>query len=65
MDTEKVQLLHKLSIRAVDGPEKLIKIIKNPIADHLPPNCRKISKTWTIFCMSVSCLTVLLQSVFW
>eukprot|EP00842_Homolaphlyctis_polyrhiza_P004000 jgi/Hompol1/4600/HPOL_003739-RA len=40
-----VQLLHKLSIRAVNGPEKLLKVIKNPITDHLPPNCRKITMT--------------------
>ncbi|KAG4300743.1 hypothetical protein PCANB_002817 [Pneumocystis canis] len=38
-----VQLLHKLSIRSVDGNEKLLKIIKNPITDHLPPNCKKIT----------------------
>ncbi|KAJ3102275.1 Ribosomal RNA small subunit methyltransferase mra1 [Phlyctochytrium bullatum] len=38
-----VQLLHKLSIRAVSGPEKLLKVIKNPITDHLPPNARKIT----------------------
>ncbi|KAI9090958.1 Alpha/beta knot methyltransferase [Phlyctochytrium arcticum] len=38
-----VQLLHKLSIRAVNGPDKLLKVIKNPITDHLPPNCRKIT----------------------
>eukprot|EP00124_Ichthyophonus_hoferi_P003181 Ihof_evm9s261 gene=Ihof_evmTU9s261 len=37
-----VQLLHKLSIRSTDGPEKLLKVIKNPITDHLPINCRKI-----------------------
>ncbi|ORY87235.1 Nep1-domain-containing protein [Neocallimastix californiae] len=37
-----VQLLHKLVIRSVDG-KKLIKVIKNPITDHLPPNCRKIT----------------------
>lgn len=38
-----VQLLHKLSIRSIDGPEKLIKVIKNPLSDHLPPNIRKIT----------------------
>ena len=38
-----VQLLHKLSIRAVNGPEKLLKVIKNPITDHLPTDCHKIS----------------------
>ena len=35
-----VQLLHKLSIRAANGPHKLLKVIKNPIVDHLPPNAR-------------------------
>ena len=34
------QLLHKLSIRASNGPHKLLKVIKNPVTDHLPPNCR-------------------------
>ncbi|KAF8632415.1 hypothetical protein AX17_004856 [Amanita inopinata Kibby_2008] len=38
-----VQLLHKLSIRGVNGPEKLLKVIKNPITDHLPPNTIKIT----------------------
>ncbi|KAL3897865.1 MAG: hypothetical protein SGCHY_003119 [Lobulomycetales sp.] len=37
-----VQLLHKLSIRSVNGPDKLLKVIRNPVTDHLPPNCRKI-----------------------
>jgi len=31
-----VQLLHKFSIRASDGPMKLLKVIRNPITDHLP-----------------------------
>ncbi|KAI8872414.1 Nep1-domain-containing protein [Ramicandelaber brevisporus] len=38
-----VQLLHKLSIRSVSGSEKLLKVIKNPITDHLPTNCKKIT----------------------
>lgn len=37
-----VQLLHKYSIRASDGPMKLLKVIKNPISDHLPVGCHKI-----------------------
>ena len=37
-----VQLLHKLSIRSTQGGEKLLKVIKNPITDHLPIGCRKI-----------------------
>ncbi|EPQ59757.1 Nep1-domain-containing protein [Gloeophyllum trabeum ATCC 11539] len=38
-----VQLLHKLSIRGVNGSEKLLKVIKNPVTDHLPPNTHKIT----------------------
>ncbi|XP_002735042.1 ribosomal RNA small subunit methyltransferase NEP1-like [Saccoglossus kowalevskii] len=42
-----VQLLHKLSIHAADGPHKLMKVIKNPVTDHLPTGCKKL-------CMSFS-----------
>ncbi|KDQ28877.1 hypothetical protein PLEOSDRAFT_1063626 [Pleurotus ostreatus PC15] len=38
-----VQLLDKLSIRGVNGPEKLLKVIRNPISDHLPANTFKIT----------------------
>jgi len=38
-----VQLLHNLSIRSTSSPEKLLKVIRNPITDHLPPNCRKVT----------------------
>lgn len=38
-----VQLLHRLSIRSTNSDEKLLKVIKNPITDHLPPNCRKVT----------------------
>ncbi|KAJ1969612.1 18S rRNA pseudouridine methyltransferase [Dimargaris xerosporica] len=38
-----VQLLHKLSIHSVDSSEKLLKVIKNPITDHLPMNGYKIA----------------------
>jgi len=38
-----VQLLHKLSIRSTTSQEKLLKVIKNPISDHLPVNCRKVT----------------------
>lgn len=37
-----VQLLHKFSVRANDGPMKLLKVIKNPVTDHLPVGIRKI-----------------------
>lgn len=36
-----VQLLHKLSIRASDTSQKLMKVIKNPITKHLPVGCPK------------------------
>ncbi|BEI83898.1 hypothetical protein CcaverHIS002_0405020 [Cutaneotrichosporon cavernicola] len=38
-----VQLLHKLSIRGVQGSEKLLRVIKNPITDHLPTNTIKLT----------------------
>ncbi|KAJ8947044.1 hypothetical protein NQ318_019936 [Aromia moschata] len=41
-----VQLLHKFSIRAESGP-KLLKVIKNPITDHLPVGIRKISMSFS------------------
>merc|ERR1712002_823134 len=42
-----VQLLHKLSIHASDGPQKLLKVIKNPISDHLPTGCLKIGTSFS------------------
>ncbi|QRW01644.1 ribosomal RNA small subunit methyltransferase mra1 [Ceratobasidium sp. AG-Ba] len=38
-----VQLLHRLSIRGVNGSEKLLKVIKNPVTDHFPSNTYKIT----------------------
>jgi len=38
-----VQLLHKLSIRSVKGSEKLLKVIRNPVTEHFPPNTHKIT----------------------
>jgi rRNA small subunit pseudouridine methyltransferase Nep1 len=35
-----VQLMHKLKIRAADGPKTLLKIVKGPVTRHLPTNCR-------------------------
>ncbi|XP_064612867.1 ribosomal RNA small subunit methyltransferase NEP1-like [Liolophura sinensis] len=42
-----VQLLHKLSVHASDGPQKLLKVIKNPITDHLPVGCTKICTSFS------------------
>lgn len=36
------QLLFKLSIRASNGPHKLLNVIKNPVTDHLPVDCRTV-----------------------
>ncbi|KAI1721557.1 EMG1/NEP1 methyltransferase domain-containing protein [Ditylenchus destructor] len=36
-----VQLLHNLQIRAAEGPERLLRVIKNPITKHLPLGCKK------------------------
>lgn len=41
-----VQLLHKFSIRAENGP-KLLKVIKNPITDHLPVGVKKIAMSFS------------------
>ncbi|KAG2425742.1 hypothetical protein HYH02_014958 [Chlamydomonas schloesseri] len=37
-----VQLLQKLSIRATNGPDKLMKVIKGPVTKHLPLNCKRV-----------------------
>lgn len=37
-----VQLLHKFSVKASDTSLKLLKVIKNPITDHLPVGCKKV-----------------------
>uniref|UniRef100_A0A8C8UJE1 Ribosomal RNA small subunit methyltransferase NEP1 n=1 Tax=Peromyscus maniculatus bairdii TaxID=230844 RepID=A0A8C8UJE1_PERMB len=37
-----VQLLRRLSVRAADGPQKVLKVIKNPVCDHFPVGCMKI-----------------------
>ena len=42
VNSSTVQLLHKLSVRASSGPEKLLNVIKNPVTNHLPVGCKKI-----------------------
>lgn len=37
-----VQLLQKLSIRATNGPDKLMKVIKGPVTKYLPLSCRRV-----------------------
>lgn len=36
-----MQLLHKLKIRAVNGSDTLLKVVKNPIEAHLPTGARR------------------------
>lgn len=38
-------MLHKFSVRAEDGP-KLLKVIKNPITDHLPVGVKKVGTSF-------------------
>jgi rRNA small subunit pseudouridine methyltransferase Nep1 len=38
-----VQLLQRFSIRSNESNVPLLRVIKNPITDHLPPNCRKVT----------------------
>ncbi|KAF7997277.1 hypothetical protein HCN44_005554 [Aphidius gifuensis] len=42
-----VQLLHKYSVRSSEGNMRLLKIIKNPVTDHLPTGCRKIGMSFS------------------
>lgn len=37
-----VQLLHQMKIKSTDENQVLMKVIKNPITDHLPAGCYKI-----------------------
>jgi len=37
-----VQLLQKLSIRATNGPDKLLKVIKQPVTKHLPAGSTRV-----------------------
>ena len=42
-----MQLLHKFSVKASDSSIKLLKVIKNPISDHLPIGCKKVLLSYT------------------
>ncbi|CAD7701128.1 unnamed protein product [Ostreobium quekettii] len=41
------QLLYKLSIRATNGPDKLMRLVKGPVTRHLPANCQVIGLSRT------------------
>lgn len=36
-----MQLLHKLTVRAADSSQVLLKVVKNPVTMHLPVGSRK------------------------
>ncbi|XP_058116327.1 ribosomal RNA small subunit methyltransferase NEP1 [Anopheles ziemanni] len=42
-----VQLLHKFSIKASDTQKRLMRVIKNPVSNHLPVGCRKIAMSFS------------------
>ncbi|XP_014279182.1 ribosomal RNA small subunit methyltransferase NEP1 [Halyomorpha halys] len=42
-----VQLLHKFSVRSSEGGMKLLKVIKNPVVDHLPVGCVKLATSFS------------------
>lgn len=35
-----------MSVRAADGPQRLLRLIKNPVSDHLPPGCLRYSTSF-------------------
>lgn len=37
-----VQLLEKLSIRATNGPDKLLRVVKQPVTKYLPSACKRM-----------------------
>ncbi|CRL05174.1 CLUMA_CG018012, isoform A [Clunio marinus] len=42
-----VQLLHKFSVRANETSVRLLHVIKNPVTDHLPVGCKKITMSFS------------------
>jgi len=40
------QLLQKLSIRATNGPDKLLKIVKGPVTKYFPLECVRLGFSW-------------------
>ena len=41
-----VQLLYKMCIKSSNGPQKLLRVIKNPVTSHLPVGCKKIGTSF-------------------
>jgi len=41
-----VQLLQKLSIRASNGPDKLLQVVKGPVTKYLPVTCTRVGFSW-------------------
>lgn len=38
------QVIEKLKVRAVNSSKTLLKVIKNPITDHIPADCPRVEK---------------------
>ena len=45
-----VQLLHKYSITAAESSVKLMKVIKNPVSDHLPAGKERAAQLQVTLC---------------
>lgn len=50
-----VQLLQKLVIRATNGPDKLMKVVKQPVTRHLPIGARRIGMLLNSLTISLGC----------
>eukprot|EP00244_Chara_vulgaris_P010932 TRINITY_DN5178_c0_g2_i1.p1 TRINITY_DN5178_c0_g2~~TRINITY_DN5178_c0_g2_i1.p1 ORF type:complete len:254 (-),score=28.67 TRINITY_DN5178_c0_g2_i1:355-1014(-) len=42
-----VQLLQKLSIRASNGPDKLLRVVKQPVTRYLPAGCKRVGLSYS------------------
>ena len=58
-----VQLLHKLSIHASNGPQKLLKVIKNPVTQYMPTGCKKYGMLYRLVVMVIMMVMVVYQLV--
>lgn len=64
-----VQLLQKLSIRATNGPDKLLKVVKGPVTKYFPPGEPGVvvdgdaAQEKQLRCVSLSCCRPVTQAV--
>ena len=57
-----VQLLHKYSITASESSVKLMKVIKNPVSDHLPAGeCPSVTVSTRYYPLCSGCRKILMS----